>query len=80
MQFKTLMLVVYPSRDRERYIAKAWGGLLISTKAFGDASIKINSTKSLRFLYFLTLIRLLSYRGDTMAALFTHENVLQYTQ
>lgn len=60
----------------------AWrgGGLFISTKAFGDASIKINSTKSLRFLYFLTLIRLLSYRGDTMAALFTHENVLQYTQ
>lgn len=51
MQFKTLMLVVYPSRDRERYIAKAWGGLLISTKAFGDASLKISRNIATLFFY-----------------------------
>lgn len=67
---KTLMFVyIHPRRAGVGISTWRGGGLFISTKAFGDASIKINSTKSLRFSISLTLTILLSHVGDATDSL-----------
>lgn len=73
---KTLMFVyIHPRRAGVGISTWRGGGLFISTKAFGDASIKINSTKSLRFSISLTLIIYCHTLGTRQTALFTYENV-----
>lgn len=71
---KTLMFVyIHPRRAGVGISTWRGGGLFISTKAFGDASIKINSTKSLRFSISLTLIKIQNY-GDILAHIFYYGN------